>query len=115
MRTSIWCTFQVSGVHCWPGAPNYLQFPHRHLFHYRVEMSVWHDDREVEFIQWKDELAQFVRTEVLFDSVFMSCEQLAKNMITHLLLVYGERDYVVEVSEDGENGAKVSRDSGTCR
>ena len=62
----IWVTFQKEGIHKYPAAAtdpklatgdwldvSFLGTPHRHIFHFRVEMQVFHDDRDVEFIQAK--------------------------------------------------------------
>ena len=116
MKTAIWVTFQVEGIHQWKDATSYLRYPHRHMFHFRVELSVSHDDREVEFIALKDTLLNMVSNRLLPKwSVKKSCEMLAKEVIVWMQAEYGDRDYVVEVSEDGENGAKVSSDCCTCR
>ena len=60
-KKSIFVTFQKEGLHRWPDAINFpgvefLANEHRHMFHFRVEMEVFHDDREVEFILFKREL-----------------------------------------------------------
>ena len=62
MKTAIWVTFQVEGIHQWKDATNYLRHPHRHMFHFRVELSVTHDDREVEFIKLKHELIDVAKS-----------------------------------------------------
>jgi len=62
----IWVTFRKEGIHCYPAAatdPNlasgdaydvsFLPNPHRHIFHFRVWISVQHNDRDIEFIQFK--------------------------------------------------------------
>lgn len=116
MNTSIFVTFQKEGLHRWVDADNYLQHPHRHIFHLRVEASVDHDNREIEFITFKRELATLADDIINPGYVIPdSCEIIAKRIIKYLQRVYGDRDYVVEVSEDGENGAKVSCSRGTCR
>ena len=109
MKTYIWCTFRVEGVHYWPKAHNCLVHPHRHLFHFKVRMSVKHGDREVEFIALKNELKCMVSSDILPGiTVTLSCEQIGKTVLSYLIRNYGEdREYVVEVSEDGENGAEV--------
>ena len=69
-------SFQKEGVHFFPGAdtnPKYatgewddvsfLGYPHRHMFHFYVTLGVEHNDRDVEFIQFKREL------ERLYDEV----------------------------------------------
>jgi hypothetical protein len=57
----IWVTFRKEGIHKYPAAltePNladvsFLGYLHRHIFHFRVWMNVFHNDRDVEFIQFK--------------------------------------------------------------
>ena len=57
----VFVTFQKEGLHRWPDAHKYpgiefLANEHRHMFHFRVEIQVFHDDREIEFILFKREL-----------------------------------------------------------
>ena len=55
----IFVTFQKEGIHKYPDAPagvEFLKYPHRHMFHFRVEIEVFHDDRDIEFILFKREL-----------------------------------------------------------
>ena len=57
----IWVTFQREGVHCYPAAStdpklqdvSFLGFLHRHIFHFKVAIEVEHNDRDIEFIQFK--------------------------------------------------------------
>jgi hypothetical protein len=62
----IWVTFRKEGIHKYPAAltdPNlatgdeydvsFLGHLHRHIFHFRVWISVQHNDRDIEFIQFK--------------------------------------------------------------
>jgi hypothetical protein len=105
----IWVTFQKEGIHKYPDAPEgveFLKYPHRHMFHFRVEMEVFHDDRDVEFILLKREL------EALYDVGtlqldYKSCEMMADDLYEYLEDKYAERDVVIEVSEDGENGTRA--------
>jgi hypothetical protein len=104
----IWVTFQREGIHNYPMAPEgveFLKYPHRHIFHFRVELEVFHDDRDVEFILFKRELeAMFNQKGMQFD--FKSCEMLADDIAKYVKEHYPNRDLVVEVSEDGENGCR---------
>ena len=56
----IWVTFQKEGIHCYPAAAtdptlatgdeydvSFLSAPHRHIFHFRVWIDVFHDDRDI--------------------------------------------------------------------
>ena len=65
-QRNIWVTFQKEGIHCYPAAAtdpqlatgdeydvSFLASPHRHIFHFRVAIAVYHNDRDIEFIQFK--------------------------------------------------------------
>jgi hypothetical protein len=59
MKKFIEVTWQFEGLHCWPSAPDevaFLRSPHRHIFHCRARLEVFHQDREVEFILLKRNL-----------------------------------------------------------
>lgn len=118
-KSFIWVTFQREGVHNYPAAArdpklatgdwddvSFLGVPHRHIFHFRVELEVKHDDRDVEFIQFKRELERLYQANTL-QLNFMSCEMLARELAKYIKLKYADRDIVIEVSEDGENGARM--------
>ena len=114
INSFIWVTFQREGIHCYPAAltdpklqsVSFLGYPHRHMFHFRVELEVFHDDRDVEFIMFKREL------ESLFDKRTLelnnkSCEMIAHDLSKYIKDKYPDRIYVIEVSEDGENGCRI--------
>ena len=99
----IWVTFRKEGIHKYPDAPEgvtFLKFPHRHIFHFKVKLEVFHDDREVEFILFKRELEALYDDETL-QLNNMSCEMIAKELLNKYKL---ER---CSVFEDNENGAVV--------
>lgn len=118
----IFVKFQKEGIHRYPaaltdprlnippGQPNswldvsFLGHPHRHIFHFRVTISVEHNDRDIEFIQFKRELENQYK-ESLLSIDYKSCEMLAEDLITYINEKYPGRTGQVEVSEDGENGA----------
>jgi hypothetical protein len=108
MKTSIWVTSQFVGFHRWVNAPDdvaFLRSYHRHVFHVKVHIPVTHQDRDVEFFTFKKRLDAYLSVafhETKFDQ---SCEMIAEKIL-------GAFDCasVVEVSEDGENGAIVSRE-----
>ena len=108
---SIFITFQREGIHCWPDAiqqqgVEFLAHPHRHMFHFKVELEVKHNDREVEFILLKRELSGLYDEGVLkLDK--KSCEMLAEELVGYVVNHYPCRRLAVEVSEDGENGARI--------
>ena len=103
----IFVTFQKEGIHKYPGAPagvEYLQYPHRHIFHFRVEIDVFHNDRDIEFILFKNELENLY-TESTLELDYKSCEMMADELADYIYGKYPHRDFVITVSEDGENGA----------
>ena len=63
-KRSIWVTFRKEGIHKYPAAltdpqlatndeydVSFLGYPHRHIFHFKVQIEVFHDDREIEIIK----------------------------------------------------------------
>jgi len=113
--TTVVVTTQYEGLHCWPDCPleevAFLRDKHRHMFHVRVEVPVTHDDRQLEIIRLKRELrgilqyfAEGIEEGEPFDFGSMSCEMLAKNIAAELHLRTA-MPYLIEVLEDGENGA----------
>lgn len=104
-------TFQQEGFHRWADCPIpevwFLKEWHRHVFHFDVKMEVFSSDREVEFIILKRELATWAEG-FLWGPVEYSCEKIANELLDYLFDAYGkERQYAVEVMEDGENGGGV--------
>ena len=108
----IYVTFQKEGIHCYPAAledpaleaASFLGYPHRHMFHFRVAISVLHHDREIEFILLKRWLESLYSDKVL-ELNFMSCEMIAEQLYTVIADRYPGRCVIIDVSEDGENGA----------
>jgi len=108
----IYVTFQKEGIHCYPAAledpaleaVSFLGYPHRHMFHFRVAISVLHHDREIEFILLKRWLESLYSDKVL-ELNFMSCEMIAEQLYTVIADRYPGRCVNIDVSEDGENGA----------
>jgi len=108
----IWVTFQKEGIHCYPDAPEgveFLKHPHRHMFHFRVGIQVFHDDRELEFILFKRELEALYAEETL-QLDYKSCEMMSEDLAKYIIEKYPNRFLEIEVSEDGENGCKVTYD-----
>lgn len=110
----IWVTFEKEGVHKYPAAlvePKlkevaFLGFPHRHIFKFKVEIEVFHADREIEFILFKRELENLYKENIL-DLDYKSCEMIAEDLGQYILSKYPNRKLNIEVSEDGENGCLV--------
>jgi hypothetical protein len=115
----IWVTFRKEGVHCYPAAatdPNlatgdeydvsFLANKHRHIFHFRVWISVTHNDRDIEFIQFKRWLENLYKDNIL-DLNFQSCEMMSDDLYSEISQKYPNREVWIEVSEDGENGSFI--------
>jgi hypothetical protein len=112
---TIYVTFQKEGIHAYPEAPeevSFLRSPHRHMFHFKVWMSVEHNERDVEFIMLKRELESLYDQDVSVNMIDkslklnnLSCESMAEELLFYVTQQYPGRLVMVEVSEDGENGA----------
>jgi hypothetical protein len=109
----IWVTFQKHGLHRYPSASTgegledvaYLGSMHRHLFKFRVDIEVFHDDREIEFHQFQNWLIDFYNGSYELDH--KSCEMIADHLAKVIQYKYQGRRLIIEVSEDGENGCRV--------
>lgn len=88
---------------------SFLASPHRHIFHFKVTIGVFHNDRDIEFILLKRELEGLYADAVL-QMDYKSCEMLAEDLIEYISSKYPGRPIAVEVSEDGENGATLVYD-----
>lgn len=105
-KSTIWVRFQQEGIHKYPDAPEgveFLRYDHRHIFHFEVEVEVFHDDRDIEFILLQRELKALYRDEVL-QLDYMSCEMMADQLYEYIAKHYPGRDVTITVSEDNENG-----------
>lgn len=110
----IFVTFQKEGIHCYPAAlteptlndVSFLGHPHRHIFHFKVYIEVTHDDRDIEFIQFKRWLESLYNKDVLSLNN-QSCEMIAKSLHKLISQKYPARETWIEVSEDNENGCFI--------
>ncbi len=110
-KTVVFCTLQVEGTHCWADCPlvevDYLRDLHRHVFWIKAYIEVFHDDRDVEFIQLKHRIQDYLLDRYYDTSLRlhefgkMSCEMIASELIEEFDLCQ------CEVNEDNENGAIV--------
>lgn len=111
----IWVTFKREGIHKYPAAlddpklatgdeydVSFLGHPHRHIFHFRVWIEVKHNDRDIEFIQFKRWLENLYKGTLELD--YKSCEMIADDLHTQIANKHPGRKIWIEVSEDGENG-----------
>jgi hypothetical protein len=121
-QRQIWVTFRKEGIHCYPAAAtdpmlntageydvSFLANPHRHIFHFRVSIDVFHNDRDIEFIQFKRWLeALYSSSNTVLELDWKSCEMIADDLYIQIAGRYPGRAVVIEVSEDGENGCCIS-------
>jgi|TARA_Y100000389_G_scaffold96278_1_gene92943 hypothetical protein len=118
--TNIWVTFRKEGLHKYPAAlddpklatgdeqdVSFLGYIHRHIFHFKVELEVFHDDRDVEFIQFKRWLESLYADGTL-QLDFKSCEMICDDLADTINTKYPNRKMTITISEDGENGATCS-------
>ena len=117
----IWVTFQKEGIHKYPAAAtdpalatgdeydvSFLGYPHRHIFHFRVWIDVLHNDRDIEFIQFKRWVESLYNGQGAVLSLdYKSCEMMSDDLYIHIANRYPDRSIWIEVSEDGENGALI--------
>jgi hypothetical protein len=118
-KRTIFVRFQKEGIHKYPAAatdPNlatgdeydvsFLATPHRHIFHFEVTIEVFHNDRDIEFIQFKRWLEnQYSQGILALD--YKSCEMISDDLYEVIATRYPDREVVVTVSEDNENGATI--------
>jgi len=116
---SIWVTFTKEGIHKYPGADtdpklatggwddvSFLGYPHRHTFYFRVWIEIFHNDRDIEFIQFKRWLERLYSGDVI-QLDFKSCEMIADELATEIQVKYPNRDIKISVAEDNENGCEI--------
>jgi hypothetical protein len=116
---SIWVTFSKEGIHKYPAAledPNlatgdwddvsFLGYPHRHIFHFKVWLEVFHDDRDVEFIQFKRWMERLYAHDTL-QLDYKSCEMIADDLASEIQAMYPDRYIKISVAEDNENGCEM--------
>lgn len=118
-NSKIWVTFRKEGIHCYPAAAtdpalatgdeydvSFLGTPHRHIFHFKVGIQVFHDDRDIEFIQFKRWLENlYSGKESVLQLNYKSCEMISDDLFMEITSRYPRREIFIEVSEDGENGS----------
>lgn len=118
-KRMIWVTFQKEGIHRYPAAStdpklasgdeydvSFLGMPHRHIFHFKVGIQVFHNDRDIEFIQFKRWLENLYKEGTL-ELNFKSCEMISDDLYDQIASRYTGRNVEISVSEDNENGATI--------
>lgn len=120
---SIWVTFTKEGVHKYPAAlddpklatggwddVSFLGYPHRHIFHFRVRIEVFHNDRDIEFIQfkrWMERLYSGQSDSNVLVLDYKSCEMIADDLYKEISNKYPGRFVEISVAEDNENGCLI--------
>jgi len=112
-KRHIWVTFQREGIHRFPQAgtdPNladvaFLANEHRHIFHFNISIEVFHNDRDIEFIQFKRWLESLYQGTLELN--YKSCEMISDDLYEVIASRYPGRDIEITISEDGENGATI--------
>ena len=116
---TIFVRFQKEGIHKYPAAAtdpalatgdeydvSFLATPHRHIFHFDVAIEVFHNDRDIEFIQFKRWLEnQYSQNILALD--YKSCEMISDDLYEVIATRYPDRNIIINVSEDNENGAAI--------
>jgi hypothetical protein len=118
LRT-IFVRFQKEGIHKYPAAAtdpalatgdeydvSFLGSPHRHIFHFEVSIEVFHNDRDIEFIQFKRWLEKQYSQGIL-ELNYKSCEMISDDLYDVIATRYPDRNIAIQVSEDNENGATI--------
>ena len=116
---TIFVRFQKEGIHKYPAAAtdpalatgdeydvSFLATLHRHIFHFEVTIEVFHNDRDIEFIQFKRWLEnQYSQNILALD--YKSCEMISDDLYDVIATRYPNRSIAIQVSEDNENGANI--------
>ena len=96
----IWVTFRKEGIHKYPAAlddpklatgdrydVSFLGYPHRHIFHFKVAIEVFHDDRDIEFIQFKRWIEDMY-SEGTLKLDYKSCEMMSDDLYVEITKKY---------------------------
>lgn len=118
-KTFIFVPFTKEGYHYFPGADknplyatgdkydvSHLGLRHFHYFYFKVYIEVTHENREIEFIQFRRWLESLYDSKTL-ELDYKSCEMIADDLAQAIWNKYPNRDLKIEVSEDNINGCFV--------
>ena len=72
--------------------------------HFKVAIEVFHDDRDIEFIQFKRWIEDMY-SEGTLKLDYKSCEMMSDDLYIQITKRYPGRKIEIDVSEDGENGS----------
>lgn len=98
---------QKEGIHYYSkakGKESFLKYPHRHIFYITIEIEQFHNDRDIEYVNFK----RWIEKRISSNLKEKSCEMLAEKIIDIIHKKYKNRQIKVKVLEDNENGAVVS-------
>ncbi len=117
-KTFIVVQFNKEGYHQFPGAINpefatndeydvsHLALRHMHYFYFRVWIEVSHNDRQIEFIQFRRWLESLFDTKTL-ELNNKSCEMISDDLFEKISDRYPGVEIRIEVLEDNINGSYV--------
>ena len=107
IKKYIQVNLQVEGLHHWIECDleevGYLRNLHRHIFHIKAIKEVTHNNRDIEIIMFKNKIISYLKDKYKGNFGNMSCEDIGEDILVAFDC------HVVEVLEDMENGAIVSR------
>jgi hypothetical protein len=106
MKKYIEVKLDIEGLHCWESCNidevDYLKHLHRHTFGFLCRAEVTHNDRDIEFIEFKHKIKEYLGKKY-YDPKYkccnftgQSCESLAEDLIAAFNLCR------CSVSEDNE-------------
>jgi tRNA isopentenyl-2-thiomethyl-A-37 hydroxylase MiaE len=77
-----------------------------------VRIEVFHNDRDIEFIQFKRWMERLYNGESATDNEVLilnhrSCEMIADELYEKITAKYPSRFVEIDVAEDGENGCSI--------
>lgn len=107
MTNYAWITTSFEGFHSYSNAPkevSFLRNEHRHIFHVKVFIEVFHNDRDIEFILFKEKINRIIDFIKCTKYSLGSCEMISDDIYNILKDIYPNRKVKIEVSEDLENG-----------
>jgi len=90
---------------------SFLGYLHRHMFHFKVWLEVFHNDRDVEFIQFKRWCESLYAQDTL-ELDHKSCEMIADDLAAEIKQRYPNRYIKISVAEDNENGCEIDYPQG---
>ena len=96
--------FQFEGIHHYPeasGEEEFLKYPHRHIFYTEVKIEQFHNNRDIEYVNFK----RWIQSQINEDLSSRSCEMICEDLYKIVSNKYPNREIEITVLEDGENGS----------